>query len=319
MRLSTPFSLTVLAILAVPVLSTAELKAQKPLLENIQSWLSAAAQTYLPSAAHAYLPSAAKLSSILTSNIPTTPIASPEAVAAAATTTPITADDAAAAAAANITPLTTDNWRTVLSPSPSRASPDLNGRETWMVLVSGGNKTCLGQCGHLEGEWNMTAALIAADPLTAKTAPRLGYISCDASPVLCALWSARPVTLWHIQFPAVHVANPELADSESGSDSDSATTTSATSTNNSPPPSLETTVRIIPLNMTNTTAEDLLQIHTRKNYDDTPVYDGIFHPFDGLLVKTGVALPVAYLLAGFTLIPTWAYMIVVSFGSRTIM
>lgn len=295
MRLSTPFSI----LLALPALSSAEVQAQqKPLRENIQSWLSAA-QSYLPTAAQAYLPSGAK--SYLSSTIQTTPIASPEAAATTASTATATLDPAAAAAA-SITPLTSDNWRTVLSPSPSRASPDLDGRETWMVLVSGGNKTCLGHCEHLEAEWNKTAALLSADPLIANIAPRLGYVNCDASPVLCATWGARPITLWHIQFPAVHV------NSENDGSSSSAT-----------PPSTETTVRIISLNMTSTTAEDLLHIHSQKTYETAPVYDSFFHPFDGLLAKNGIAVPVGYVVAGFSLVPTWVYMIVISFVSRNFM
>lgn len=288
MRLSTPFSV----LLALPALSTAEPQAQKPLLENIQSWLSAA-QTYLPSAINSYL-SSTPIVNILSSVGPTR-AASPES---AATNTPVAAT---ALPPAIITPLTTENWRTHLSPSPSRASPDLDGRETWMVLVSGGNRTCLGHCAHLEAEWNKTAALLTADPITADTAPQLGYINCDVSPVLCAMWAARPITLWHIQFPAIHVHSGESSSSSSSS------------------PSSETTVHVISLNMTSTTAEELLHIHTQKTYEAAPVYDSIFHPFDGALAEYGVALPVAYVIAGFSMIPTWTYMIIISFVSRNIM
>jgi hypothetical protein len=108
------------------------------------------------------------------------------------------------------------------------------------------------------------------------------------------MWAARPLTLWHIQFPAVHVAT----------ENDS---------------SNETTVRVMNLNMTSTTAEDLVNIHTQKTYEATPVYDSIFHPFDGLLVKNGIAVPVAYVIAGFSMIPSWTYMILISFVSRNIM
>lgn len=292
MRLSAPFSI----LLALPALSTAEPQAQqKPLLENIQSWLSAA-QAYLPPAVQSYLTSTPNVQ-ILTSVGRPTQAASPETVA---TTTPPVA--ATALPPASITHLTSENWRTHLSPSPSRASPDLDGRETWLVLISGGNKTCFGHCGHLEAEWNKTAALLTADPITAETAPQLGYVNCDTSPVLCALWAARPVTLWHIQFPAIHVKSEEY---------------SSSSDNNVP--SSETTVRVISLNMTSTTAEELLHVHTRKTYETTPVYDSIFHPFDGALAKYGVALPVAYVIAGFSMIPSWMYMIIISFVSRTIM
>ena len=171
-----------------------------------------------------------------------------------------------------------------------------------MVLVSGGNRTCLGHCGHLEAEWNKTAALLTADPITANTAPQLGYVNCDDSPVLCAMWAARPVTLWYIQFPAVHVHSEGYSSSTGDSF-----------------PSSETIVRVISLNLTTTTAEELLHIHTQKTFESAPVYDSIFHPFDGALAKNGIAVPVGYVIAGFSMIPTWAYMIAISFVSRNIM
>lgn len=143
---------------------------------------------------------------------------------------------------------------------------------------------------------------MTADSITAETAPQLGYVNCDASPVLCAMWAARPVTLWYIQFPAIHVKSEEYSSSSSSS-----------------VPSSETTVRVIGLNLTSTTAEELLHIHTQKTYEATPIYDSIFHPFDGALAKNGVALPVAYVIAGFSMIPTWTYMIIISFVSRNIM
>lgn len=308
MRLSAPFFSV---LLALPALSTAEPPpAQKPLLENIQSWLSAA-QTYLPSAVQSYLPIPSATKPNVLSSVSPTPVASPETAAAAANTPIIIPPPA------SITPLTVENWRTHLSPSPSRASLDLDGRETWMVLISGGNRTCLGHCARLEAEWNRTAALLTKDPISANTAPQLGYVNCDDSPVLCAMWAARPVTLWYIQFPAIHVKSEEEY-SSSGSSSSSSSESSGSGSSDAPPSS-ETTVSIISLNMTTTTAEELLHIHTQKTFEATPIYDGIFHPFDGPLAKTGVALPVGYVIAGFSMIPSWAYMILISFVSRSFM
>lgn len=46
-----------------------------------------------------------------------------------------------------VTPLTLDNWKSVLEPS---AQP-----QEWLVMLTGGNKTCLGRCGQPETAWNV--------------------------------------------------------------------------------------------------------------------------------------------------------------------
>lgn len=46
-----------------------------------------------------------------------------------------------------VTPLTLDNWASVLEPS---AQP-----QEWLVFLTGGNKTCLGRCGQPEKAWNV--------------------------------------------------------------------------------------------------------------------------------------------------------------------
>lgn len=241
--------LTTALLVALPALAAAQ--QQFPLANSLQSWLEKA-KSYLPNAAISPVQSAA-----------------------------------AKAAAANITPLTLDNWQSVLSPPPSHASHTWDGPEEWMVFVSGTNKTCYGLCGGLEVAWNETAALFAANP----TAPRLGYINCDKSPVLCAIWHARPPTIWHIQLPI------------SAEDQSRASTT----------------VRILRLNTTTTTTQDIARIHTEKTYEKVSVYEGAFQPFDGWLAQLGLVTPIGYILYGFSAVPSWAFMVVISFVSRNLM
>lgn len=168
-----------------------------------------------------------------------------------------------------------------------------------MIFVSGGNKTCYGQCTELESVWNETAAIFATTGLA--KAPKLGYVNCETTPLFCSIWHASPPSLWYIQLPAKAEE--------------------------------KTTIRIIALNNTETvtndndeeehsqgtTAKDIVRIHTQKKYEETEVYEGIFHPFDSHLAKYGLAKPVGYVLYAFGLVPSWLVMIVVSFVSRNLM
>ena len=191
---------------------------------------------------------------------------------------------AARIAAANVVPITKENWQSVLTPSTK--SPR-KGPEEWMILVSGGNKTCYGMCDGIETAWNESASIFAADP----TAPKLGYINCDTNAVLCAIWTANPPKIWHIQLPITKADQSKPA----------------------------TTIRIISLNTTTTTAQEIVAIHTGKTYEKTPVYEGYFHPFDGILAQYGLNVPVGWMLFAFAMVPSWAFMIGISLFSRTVM
>ena len=243
--------LTSVLLLALPALTTAQ--SQKPLGEkvgdNIQSWLNAA---------KAYLP--------------------PSMISPIGT-------GAAQAAAKNVTPLTLENWQSTLTPSASASST--TAPETWMILVSGGNKTCYGQCAGIELAWNESATAFAVDP----TAPNLGYVNCDTSAILCSIWAAGPPAIWHIQLPIPAADQSKPA----------------------------TTIHIVPLNTTTSTAQEIIEIHYAKTFEKTPVYEGAFHPFDGQLAKLGLNVPLGYVLYGFSKVPSWMFMILVSFASRTIM
>ena len=194
------------------------------------------------------------------------------------------ASSAAKIAASNVVPLTKENWKQVIT---SSATDPFDGPETWMVFFTGGNKTCYGHCTGVEQAWNESAAILARDP----SAPKLASANCDKSPVLCAMWSAGPPTIWHIQLP---ISQPDQS-------------------------TAATTVHIVGLNTTTTTAKDIVQIHTAKTYEKTPAYEGALHPFNGWVAKFGLIQPFAYVMYGFANVPSWAFMIVISMVSRSIM
>ena len=63
----------------------------------------------------------------------------------------------------------------------------------------------------------------------------------------------------------------------------------------------------------------MVALHTGEKYKDGILYDGWFDPFDGQLAKLGVNKAIGYVLFGIGMVPSWAFMIVVSMVSRTIM
>lgn len=132
-----------------------------------------------------------------------------------------------------------------------------------------------------------SAALLAADPAS----PHLAYVNCDENAILCGTWAAGVPTIWHIQLPTPQPDQSRPA----------------------------TTIHIVPLNTSSTTVADIVGIYTSKTYEKVPVYEGAFHPFDGYLAKLGLSQPLAYLLTAFALVPSWAFMIVISLVSRSFM
>ncbi|KAI9865553.1 MAG: hypothetical protein M1824_002293 [Vezdaea acicularis] len=179
---------------------------------------------------------------------------------------------AAKSAKVHVTHVTMYNLKDTLVP---------NGQpQEWWVYVTGGNTTCFGQCKITGQAWNESAALIQAS----SHPPKLGTINCEASPILCNIWSAKPPALWRINIPAT-VGEP-------------------------------TEIRIKELNSTTTTASELLSLRTAKKWDQVPVYDGPFHPFDGILSKLGLNVVVGYVLYVYNLLPSWFFMVAISFISR---
>ncbi|OQO08577.1 hypothetical protein B0A48_06447 [Cryoendolithus antarcticus] len=180
--------------------------------------------------------------------------------------------------------LTLANHKELIKPGAATASP---GIETWMVYVTGGNKTCFGTCGRAEEAFNGSVVLIEASP----TAPNLAYLNCDQDQVLCAAWAVSPPNVLHMQLPQ------PLPDQ-------------------SQPPS---TVRAIQVNRTTITTSQIAAIHLEDKYLDSPVYEGFWHPFNGPLADYGLNVPAGYAIWAFSVIPSWAFMIGISMISRNIM
>lgn len=62
-----------------------------------------------------------------------------------------------------------------------------------------------------------------------------------------------------------------------------------------------------------------MALHTGKKYEEGILQEGIFQPFDGPLAQYGVLKAVGYVLFAFGMVPSWAFMLVISMVSRTIM
>lgn len=223
------------------------------------------------------------LKNYVSNAVPTAASAAAASAAKGAAKDPIGAS-AAKVAARNVTPLTMSNYESFLTPDPS--SP--HSPHEYMIFISGGNKTCSGHCTHLERVWNETAAILSADP----TAPSLAYINCDTQGPLCATWQAKPPTIWHIQRPVPNVEEQSTPAS---------------------------TIFVNYLNVTSTTVGDMISLHSGKKFEDGVLYEGYFHPIDGPLAKMGVNKVVGYVMWGVGLVPSWAFMVVISMVSRTIM
>ncbi|KAK2768502.1 hypothetical protein FQN54_000357 [Arachnomyces sp. PD_36] len=180
-----------------------------------------------------------------------------------------------------VVPLTLANWESTLSASEEE------GPQEWLVFITGGNKTCFGRCGVAEKAFNESVNLFAADA----TSPNLGYVNCEKEQILCSVWSAGAPCLWHFDIPVTAPGQPRP----------------------------ETPLHFKYLNATTVTPEKIYEVHAEKTYLNNPAYDGAFHPFDGFLAQNGLSLPVGYILYGFSVVPSWMFMIGVSFLSRTIM
>lgn len=186
---------------------------------------------------------------------------------------------AAKAGGKSVHVLTLNDWEHTIRSSVKPASTT---PETWWVMVTGGNKTCFGHCNQVETAFNETALLWAANP----AAPNLGYLDCDNQPVLCNSWGAGPPSLWIMEL-------------------------------STPPAPVDVWVKA--LNATDTTVKTFTDLHASKDWKTKPVYEGYFHPFDGPLAQYGVAVPLGYVFWVFATIPSWMFMIGISFLSRTMM
>lgn len=73
------------------------------------------------------------------------------------------------------------------------------------------------------------------------------------------------------------------------------------------------------MNSTTLTPEELYQIHSKKTFEEVPAYEGSMHPTDGWLAKYNLIVPLGYAIYAIGAIPSWMFMIGISFFSRTVM
>jgi hypothetical protein len=175
--------------------------------------------------------------------------------------------------------LTLSDWEKTIR---SSVRPESTTSEEWWVMVTGGNSSCFGHCNTAETAFNQTAALWSMNP----SAPNLAYLDCDNQPVLCNSWGAGPPSLWIMDVPA---------------------------------PGKPVDIRIKALNATTTSVKTFTDLHASNDWKTKAPYEGYFHPFDGVFAQYGLAVPVGYVFWVFAVVPSWLFMLGISFLSRTIM
>ncbi|KAI0161430.1 hypothetical protein GGR57DRAFT_357708 [Xylariaceae sp. FL1272] len=171
------------------------------------------------------------------------------------------------------------NWKETLHGS---VAPGSTKPEEWWVLITGGNKTCFGHCDRVEAAFNETAGKFALDP----TAPHAALVNCDDQPVLCNSWSAPVGSLWIFEM----LPEPAAIDVYSKR-----------------------------FNLTTVTSDDFTQLRGDGYKTEAKRHEGFFHPFNGPLAQNGLAVPAGYVLWAFSLLPSWAFMILISMFSRRMM
>ncbi|GLI79524.1 hypothetical protein PoHVEF18_007861 [Penicillium ochrochloron] len=179
-----------------------------------------------------------------------------------------------------VTHVTMQNWQSLLTPAEDA--------QDWYIYITGGNKTCFGRCDIADKAFKESVLLFSADP----TAPNLGQVNCEEERVLCATWSAGAPSVFYFQVPQ---AQPEGQ------------------------ARLPTPLHVVYMNTTTVTPEELYQIHSKKTFEKVPAYEGAFHPTDGLLAQYHLNVAFGYAIWAIGAIPSWTFMIAISFFSRTVM
>ncbi|KKY22172.1 putative pth2 family peptidyl-trna hydrolase [Phaeomoniella chlamydospora] len=133
--------------------------------------------------------------------------------------------------------------------------------------------------------------------------PNFGIIDCERQGLLCTTWGAGVPSLYLFQIP---VAAPDQTQQV-------------------------TPLYIKPLNTTSVNTAEIVKFYAEQEYLTKTVdektgtetekyrYDGIYHPINGQLKVFGLLHPVGYLIYGFSQIPSFVIMILISFVSRNIM
>ncbi|CAK7273430.1 hypothetical protein SEPCBS119000_005652 [Sporothrix epigloea] len=209
------------------------------------------------------------------------------ATPAAPTDESVTTAAAAAAAAASTpssVPVSTSVEELTLenwqSTLYSVVEPDATEPEEWRVLITGRNKTCFGRCDKIDDAFAAATILAAAPGVHAAT------LNCDDQPVLCNSWSGMPGFLYIFEL----LPKPAATDIYTKS-----------------------------LNLSSTTPETFVELYADKSRTTFTKLDSYFHPLDGVLAQNGLAVPFGYVMWAFGLVPSWAFMIAISFISRTFM
>ncbi|EGE79473.1 hypothetical protein BDDG_02413 [Blastomyces dermatitidis ATCC 18188] len=247
-------------ILLLPALAAAQ--DQIPLRDQVQGWFNKV-KSFLPTA---------------------TPVVNSAANSAAAAATSAAAGSKGGAPKIvnkEVTPITVANWESLLAPKD-----DGPGQE-WLIYVTGGNKTCHGQCKKADKAWEAAIPLFSAD----ETSPSLAKINCENNGLLCSILSATPASVWHWQVPAREPGQPKP----------------------------KTLVHMSRVNTTSVDAEAIYKVHSEKTWENKPAFDGTFHPVDGKLAQYGLSVPFGYVMYYVGMVPSWLMMVGISFISRTFM
>jgi hypothetical protein len=175
--------------------------------------------------------------------------------------------------------LTLENWKDTLY---EPVSPGTVEPVEWWMFITGRNKTCYGRCPRAEEAFKQASAKMAVLP----NSPRMALVNCDDQPILCNSWAATPSWMWAFQML------PEPAPID---------------------------IYKKRLNLSTVTPDDIVELKNKPRPETMELLESRFHPFDGQITKTGLAIPIAYALWGFSLVPSWAVMLVISLVSRTMM
>uniref|UniRef100_A0A8H7TVD2 Uncharacterized protein n=1 Tax=Bionectria ochroleuca TaxID=29856 RepID=A0A8H7TVD2_BIOOC len=83
------------------------------------------------------------------------------------------------------------------------------------------------------------------------------------------------------------------------------------------PPPAEINIYKKRVNLTTASPEDFLAL--KGDHSSLPVHESWFHPYNGQGAKLGLTVPFGYFTWAFALIPSWLFMLVISFFSRSMM
>ncbi|UKZ77281.1 hypothetical protein TrVFT333_005001 [Trichoderma virens FT-333] len=156
-----------------------------------------------------------------------------------------------------------------------------NWEETLYAPVTAGAKTPRsGRCDQVEAAFTGAAAKFADLPTT----PHMGILNCDDQPILCNAWAAGVGSIWAIEM----LPKPAPID-----------------------------IYKKRLNLTTVTTDEIVQLQEAGTKEEFTLLESFWHPFNGKAAELGLSIPLGYLLWAFNLVPQWAFMLIVSFASRS--